>query len=90
MQTLVSHKLHTVKLSEELLIRNLSSSDNQVVVVNTDTLKLKSNRLTTMQDLYLITKSSVVLFLKNTLNLPEKVWKKLLKAVFLQDSLLST
>src|SRR5574344_1695742 len=51
-QTLVNHKLLTVKQSEEMQIKNLNSSVNQVVKVNTDTLKLELHRLKKMQDLY--------------------------------------
>src|SRR5574344_3104039 len=87
---LVSHKLLIVKQSEGLPIKIQNSSVNQVVVVNTDTLKFKLNQPKLMPDLYLKTKLSVVIFLKNTLNRQEKVWKKHLKVVFLQDSLLST
>ena len=65
----------------ETLIKILNSSVNQVVKVNMVTLKLEFLQLKKMPDLYSKTKSLVVLFLKNTLNQQEKVWKKLLKVV---------
>ena len=55
-----------------MLIKILNSYVNQVVKVNTDTLKSEFHRLKKMQDLYLKTKSSVVLFRE------EVVWTQVL------------
>ena len=85
MLKLVSHKLHTAKLSVRQLSKSTSMLNNQVVVVNTVTYSYASSHFQLLVDLNLLTTSKVVLFQKSISQLLKKVVKKRFKAVFLQD-----